>query len=73
MQPSNLNDVGPPIDLPEEVYAVPEGDWVVLSADERRMVAHHPVLRTAIEEAERLGEPNGVLLKAVGLRDHWII
>lgn len=73
MQSHEPNDVGPPVELPEEVYTVPEGNWVVLSADERRMVAHHPVLRSAIEEAKRLGEPNGVIMRAVNLTSHWVI
>lgn len=68
---SNTEDLAN--ELPEEVYAVPEGNWVVLSADQRRMVAHHPTLRAAIEEARQRGEANGVVLRAVHLREHWVI
>ncbi len=59
--------------LPEEVYLVPEGDWIVLSADQRRVVAHHPDLPTAIEEAKKNGEEDGIIMKAHNLRAHWVI
>ncbi|MGH9795941.1 MAG: hypothetical protein ACRD5G_14325 [Candidatus Acidiferrales bacterium] len=62
-----------PTELPEEVYDVPEGNWVVLSADQRRMVAHHHELSAALKEARRLGEPNGIVMMAVHLREHWVI
>lgn len=73
MHPSKPNGEAAVAELPEQVYAVPEGNWVVLSADQRRMVAHHPDLRTALDEASRRGEDNGVILKAVHLREHWVI
>ncbi len=61
------------LSLPEEVYSVPEGDWIVLSPDVRRVVAHHPDLGIAEAEAESKGEKNGIVMKAHNLRAHWVI
>jgi len=59
--------------LPEEVLSVPEGDWIVLSADEQHVVAHHPDLASALSEAEKKGESRGIIMKAHGLGAHWVI
>lgn len=76
-QPTEMRDqvLEPPAEqfLPEEVYAVPEGDWIVLSADAQRVVTHHRDLKTALDMARTKGENDGVLMQAYGLRAHWVI
>jgi hypothetical protein len=68
-----MNEDLEPRVLPEEILSVPEGNWIVLSADERRIVAHHPELTTALRQAEERGEKNGVIMQAYGLGKHWVI
>jgi hypothetical protein len=40
---------------------IPTGEWVALSADERRVVAHGRDLAEVIRAAERAGEPQAII------------
>ena len=54
-------------DKPLTLEEVPEGHWVVLTANHSRVVAHHPDLVRALAEAERSGVKDLVFIKAVSL------
>lgn len=42
---------------------VPQGHWVVLTADHSRVIAHDADLRMALAAAERTGESDLVFMK----------
>jgi hypothetical protein len=50
-----------------DLREIPEGDWVVLSSDESRILAHHRDLETALAQAEARGERDVVFFKAEGV------
>ena len=47
-----------------EINRVPEGEWIILSSDQLRLVAHHPDLRKALAVAEEKGEKDTVIMRA---------
>jgi|GEM_PF-3663293 len=61
------------IELLKEIDAVPEGDWIALSSDESRLLAHHPDLQTALEEAHGKGEQDPVVMKSASTGEFFII
>ena len=61
------------LELLEQIDAVPEGEWIALSADERRLVAHHPELRRAVAMAKERGELDPVVMKSAAPGMHFII
>ena len=46
---------------------IPEEEWVILSTDQARVVAHDADLPNAIAAARNLGEDHGVIMKAEAL------
>jgi len=40
-------------------------EWVALSSDEKRVIAHDLSLKKALEEAHQKGEPRPVMLKVL--------
>ena len=46
------------------VDQIPAGEWVILSADQSRVVAHDLDLGKAMATAQELGEKHGVIMKA---------
>jgi len=57
----------------KDIQSVPAGEWVVLSADQTRLVSHHPELPEALRLAETQGEKDGVFFRAVPAWSSWII
>jgi len=47
-----------------EIERVPAGEWIALSADESRVVAHSRALQEALALAGARGEQNPVLMKS---------
>lgn len=52
--------------LPIRLEDVPEGEWVVLSPDDR-VISHDTDLHQAIEKAERSGEKELEVMRAVAI------
>lgn len=48
----------------QEIARVPAGEWIILSADEQTVVAHHSDLRVALEQARKVGVEDPVVMKA---------
>ena len=45
-----------PKDLTPLLEGIPEGEWVVLTSDEERVLAHGPDLSEAVQKARDAGE-----------------
>jgi hypothetical protein len=46
---------------PEMLRGLPLSDWIALSNDETRVVAHGPDLAAVIEEAKSMGESRPII------------
>ena len=51
------------VDLPTLLKGVPEGDWVAISFDMERVVAHGHDMQKVLDEAQRLGENRPVITR----------
>jgi hypothetical protein len=52
------------IDMTEVFRDAPQGEWLALSNDETRVVAHAASFHDALERAHDLGEADPVMTKA---------
>lgn len=57
----------------KQLEVIPEGEWVVLSSDYKRVVAHDRDLKTALEAATRLGEKDTVFMKNIAPGASFVI
>jgi len=57
-----------PTDLTDLLKDTPIGEWLALSYDRDRIVAHHPTLAAAKQAAQLLGELNPIMMKVPPLR-----
>jgi len=60
-------------ELLKEIEKIPAGEWIVLTPDETRIIAHHGELAKAIEEASRQGVDDPVVMKAAPCWTSFVI
>jgi hypothetical protein len=68
------NDAHLNIEIPvAEFRKIPEGNWIIVSWNDKRVIAHHPDLSEALADAERRGRTDGVIMKNVNLDKYFIL
>jgi hypothetical protein len=53
-----------PKDISHLLEGIPEGDWVVLTSDEERLLAYGPNLDEAVQKARDAGEDDPYITRA---------
>lgn len=54
-----------PKDISHLLEGIPEGDWVVLTSDEERVLAHGPNFSEVVQKAQDAGEDHPFITRAL--------